>query len=118
MPSSLLVQTTKSFRQEQWLLIVVTATCIGSGIAWSLMARWSRGHPLSENGDDDIPTTIKVISYPWEPSQKNEILSSTHKNEVLRQTTSSGQPNKALDFLSSMTFANGGLRAPNCPCCI
>eukprot|EP00533_Pseudo-nitzschia_delicatissima_P011166 CAMPEP_0116087554 /NCGR_PEP_ID=MMETSP0327-20121206/5423_1 /TAXON_ID=44447 /ORGANISM="Pseudo-nitzschia delicatissima, Strain B596" /LENGTH=136 /DNA_ID=CAMNT_0003578625 /DNA_START=129 /DNA_END=539 /DNA_ORIENTATION=+ len=23
-----------------------------------------------------------------------------------------------LDFLSSMTFANGGLRSPSCPCCV
>jgi hypothetical protein len=31
--------------------------------------------------------------------------------------TESIPPNEELDFLASMTFGNGGLRAPSCPCC-
>lgn len=37
-----------------------------------------------------------------------------------KQTSPPDKPlhqNDELDFLANMTFANGGLRAPSCPCC-
>lgn len=49
--------------------------------------------------------------FPWEP--ENPELRSKHE-------PCSGEAvnvKEELDFVASMTFANGGLRKPPCPCC-
>jgi hypothetical protein len=80
------------------------------------------------------------LPFPWEPKKVTKPQVSTYSfrepntnDEVakmyLKQTTgrvenyhNNSQSRKTitdqrLDFLASMTFVNGGLRAPACPCC-
>jgi hypothetical protein len=63
--------------------------------------------------------------YPWEPKEKvnqnnhqNNHSSYINKAKVPSHiSTSQDDAKNQLQFLSSMTFANGGLREPSCPCC-
>lgn len=58
-------------------------------------------------------------NYPWEPTTA---ASTIYRNEygengkcLMKQNATAEE---TLQFLSTMTFANGGLRAPSCPCCV
>ncbi|CAB9496973.1 expressed unknown protein [Seminavis robusta] len=63
--------------------------------------------------------------FPWEPIQEGgrEEIDGTTMPPL---TTKVHRPSKPvedstgiqLQFLAQMTFANGGIRAPSCPCCI
>ena len=70
-----------------------------------------------ENDDvvvDDIDnqqSSTASKKFPWEPeNRENDVI--LIKRQQLHD------PGKELNFLASMTFANGGLREPTCPCCI
>jgi len=93
---------------------------------------------------DDYPKTDHY--FPWEPNYEPKAKSKTDEstskprnsllgkhNVAAAASTSStsssslGSVSKArttkqctedLNFLATMTFANGGLRSPSCPCCI
>jgi hypothetical protein len=75
-------------------------------------------HDAEDWRDDDVDV---VESFPWEPKSKDPPYS--FKEKFLEDTkkpqhdTSKKQHLEQLEFLSSMSFANGGLRAPTCPCC-
>lgn len=92
----------------------------------------------AERGSDN-----EGLLFPWEPnykpigsridpSEKSQSLNSEkegkavplssmalnishlgHKRRMIKQSQT-----EELDFLASMTFANGGLRSPSCPCCV
>eukprot|EP00531_Pseudo-nitzschia_arenysensis_P019878 CAMPEP_0116126360 /NCGR_PEP_ID=MMETSP0329-20121206/6293_1 /TAXON_ID=697910 /ORGANISM="Pseudo-nitzschia arenysensis, Strain B593" /LENGTH=133 /DNA_ID=CAMNT_0003620443 /DNA_START=169 /DNA_END=570 /DNA_ORIENTATION=+ len=47
------------------------------------------------------------------PSMAFNISHAGHKRRMTEQSQT-----EELDFLASMTFANGGLRSPSCPCCV
>lgn len=49
-----------------------------------------------------------------------EATSSPKKNNSSdgQETPKVKDHQKDLEFLASMTFANGGMRAPSCPCCV
>jgi hypothetical protein len=65
-----------------------------------------------------------MVQYPWEPT--GTVTSATiddtawppphSKIHSISLPTRQDQQQQ-LEFLSNMTFANGGLRAPSCPCC-
>lgn len=64
---------------------------------------------------------------PYQQSGSTWSLQGRHQKQEGRQRTNDSDNNNAgavtakavdqLEFLASMTFANGGIRAPNCPCC-
>jgi hypothetical protein len=86
-----------------------------------------------------IPENIKALAVPtfaWETApiaKQDEKLSvgtlsaSNSSNQqntspperliTTRHITGDKEAEKTLEFFASMTFANGGLRAPSCPCC-
>lgn len=92
----------------------------------------------SDNGhDQQVPGTgsgasddLTVGHFPWEPNYRRDTDNSTkpalqHRNGVglllgrdESKTTPSQSCHEQLNFLASMTFANGGIRAPSCPCCV
>jgi hypothetical protein len=88
--------------------------------------------PWQEQEEDNVDD--KVVPFPWEPKPTREPSNKKKgaKYAFRDPTTKSGiypagqkqhqnqqfDQQQQLDFLSSMTFANGGLRAPNCPCCV
>ena len=49
-------------------------------------------------------------SFPWEPKGK-------YCQTIITMNNIENEKDQ-LDFLASMTFANGGIRKPNCPCCV
>ena len=68
----------------------------------------------------------RSLRFPWEPelraSGQDDILQSTFGHDMMQdrheqQPAVSTDENQQLEFLASMTFAGGGLRAPSCPCC-
>jgi hypothetical protein len=61
------------------------------------------------NDDDD-----ETKAFPWEPKSNQHSSYSFREKSNLNHR----QEQKELDFFSSMTFAGGGLRAPNCLCCL
>lgn len=96
-------------------------------------------YPTSEETKDvaisnEEPSTLP---FPWEPaadvkttsstdSARNLFMSNAHHDDdeddndeisTLHDKKAASQQHQ-LEFLASMTFANGGLRAPSCPCCI
>ena len=69
-----------------------------------------------------------VPAFPWEPKAsevtgqhletENKAQSEIGANRIRKHhSINSADASKQLDFLASMTFANGGIRPPNCPCC-
>ena len=101
----------------------------------------------TENGLDDGDNCPKIDHYfPWEPNyepkakSKIDESSSKPRNSLLgkhnvaaaastsstrsssldsgSKTRTTKQCTEDLNFLATMTFANGGLRSPSCPCCI
>ena len=62
--------------------------------------------------------SVNERKFPWEP------LDSTVKRDIIdafkvehSQELSSQEQHHQLRFLASMTFSNGGIRSPSCPCC-
>ena len=45
------------------------------------------------------------------------VISKDNNNERQQQREHQQHQQQQLEFLSTMTFANGGIRAPSCPCC-
>lgn len=99
-------------------------------------------YPTSEETKNVVisneePSTLP--SFPWEPaagatktsistdSARHLFMSNAHHDDdddddndeiyTLHDKKVASQQHQ-LEFLASMTFANGGLRAPSCPCCI
>lgn len=78
----------------------------------------------SEDGHDFQEPREKHLTlrrFPWQPSetvppgQRNvasAILNVSNPNHL-----SAHEQQTQLSFLASMTFANGGIRSPSCPCC-
>eukprot|EP00980_Cylindrotheca_fusiformis_P021653 scaffold8505_cov130-Cylindrotheca_fusiformis.AAC.19 len=67
---------------------------------------------------DNCPSSSQT--FPWEVKKakdeeaEKELLEADKPVHNPRLRTSNDQ--QELNFLASMTFANGGLRAPSCPC--
>jgi hypothetical protein len=82
----------------------------------------------SEDKEDNACASVSVSlvpPFPWESSKlsdnsegsggsKRTINPHHHPSKKISPSEAVQQ----LEFLSNMTFANGGLRAPNCPCCV
>jgi hypothetical protein len=99
----------------------------------------------SDDSDEDGADASTFGRFPWEPVHDQKIRPTTMDKGKPRYQfrdrrrvpqpgftshsskgggdSKHGQPVKALhqkeelDFLAAMTFANGGLRHPSCPCC-
>ena len=96
----------------------------------------------AENKKDEDDTT-KEFLFPWEPNYvqngRNNNCTKESRNADPEKNHLSGSPPmtasvrfpgrhgtrtterssmEELDFLASMTFANGGIRSPSCPCCV
>jgi len=52
----------------------------------------------------------QVVPFPWEPTSSSSI-------KFIKQNCTPKIQNEELNFMATMTFANGGIRAPTCPCC-
>ena len=62
-----------------------------------------------------------VSKFPWEPEEDDDdddAMITIPKANTNKSDDSKETKDRQLDFLASMTFANGGIRAPSCPCCI
>jgi hypothetical protein len=56
--------------------------------------------------------------FPWEPSDSTTEQGMIDVLKVKRaKRFSSEEQHQQLRFLASMTFSNGGVRSPSCPCC-
>lgn len=102
--------------------ILVTAVGVVSAYLYakdSILSKKSEereNETADEAGDDDThPTKQSTQAFPWEVEAATTF--EEQANDKRNRHNILDAP-KELDFLSSMTFANGGLRAPSCPCCI
>lgn len=90
---------------------VVLVGCIF--LAWKNSVEEQHGTRAANtsNGDNiSNPSSPPNHCFPWEVN-----ISSGKRNE--NSGESKDQQLQELQFLASMTFANGGIRAPSCPCC-
>lgn len=108
-------------RADTHVAMVATSAVAGTillGWAWhGLRRRLAKQATLDNDnkyGDElDPPTNAENnMLFPWEPKGGKQ-----HIYGPGALGSSSRGKEKELDFLASMTFANGGLRAPNCLCC-
>jgi hypothetical protein len=96
-----------------------------------------RHHSEDEPSDDDDfewQDSNEPSPFPWEPKSASKSYSFREPNydvenlfavqDRARNTRHNNNSksfratrDQKLDLLASMTFANGGLRAPSCPCC-
>jgi hypothetical protein len=87
--------------------------------------------PLSTQRNNTAPRPLPRFAWEAAPFASNDkssaappVVSQQNKSMPERLITarhitgSSQDSEKSLEFLAGMTFANGGLRAPSCPCCI
>jgi hypothetical protein len=68
---------------------------------------------LADTANNHVPQ-VEVAPFPWEPRTVASVEKTRFKTldkHISRKET------EQLQFLASMTFAGGGLRQPNCPCC-
>jgi hypothetical protein len=78
---------------------------------------------INQHQADTEPAAIGMVQYPWEPT--GTVTSDTiddaspprHSLIPSNSLPTRQAQQQQLEFLSNMTFANGGLRAPSCPCC-
>jgi len=59
--------------------------------------------------DEKIPGP-HTVPFPWEPTSSSSI-------KFIKRNRTPKIQNEELNFMATMTFANGGIRAPTCPCC-
>jgi len=64
----------------------------------------------------EIDVAAIPLTFPWEPSSDCLPQQQQEVNKRRHNTADKSQKEQ-LEFLASMTFAGGGLRAPSCPCC-
>ena len=75
-----------------------------------------------EQQEEEESQSPPPISFPWEPnnaalSDTTLPSSSSQTQETKHQTSNNTRAEEQLQFLACMTFVNGGLRSPSCPCC-
>lgn len=104
--------------------------CMATAVATMLIVWWKydschsdkKNNPRQDDNDDNTndkdASTISPqaeVAFPWEPQQTAE----PGTRQEPRHNVSNQDQQKELDFLASMTFANGGagMRAPSCYCC-
>lgn len=119
------VSTVHNGTKGQQSTIVVALTSIFCALALALLIQslGRRGanddvdelsQPDARHEDDIQSNDSTPPRFPWEPAE----------GTVSRAALLSSKPRhmadqcKELDFLATMTFANGGIRSPSCPCCI
>lgn len=116
-----------------WISIIATALA-GAAIGYSVSRRLQMESKEDENGLPAFPETSSTPKsqkdnnaappFPWEAKSSRLSLSDSERrkaapwNDTTKKHCFSQQSaNEQLQFLSQMTFANGGMRAPSCPCC-
>jgi hypothetical protein len=57
------------------------------------------------------------VGTPAASSSSNQQNKSPSERLMTTRHITGDEAEKSLEFFASMTFANGGLRAPSCPCC-
>ena len=76
----------------------------------------------SDNALKSTDTDDVIGPFPWEPKLSKDSSSASAESNKTDDTRKrhhiTRNQNQELDFLASMTFANGGLRAHSCPCCV
>jgi hypothetical protein len=114
-----------------WILVVVTFITVAAVGQWHWF-KFRRKDDEDDSddefnwGDNDDPDSVPA--FPWEPKKTaatkpkymfRDRFDSEHERKMTRKKhpINTDDASKQLDFLASMTFANGGIRAPNCPCC-
>mmetsp|Transcript_50405 Transcript_50405/g.56323 ORF Transcript_50405/g.56323 Transcript_50405/m.56323 type:complete len:146 (-) Transcript_50405:8-445(-) len=70
-----------------------------------------RNNTTTAEFDQKIPGP-QVVPFPWEPTS-----SSSSSIKFIKRNCTPKIQNEELNFMATMTFANGGIRAPTCPCC-
>ena len=93
-----------------------------AGVGMTLVALRSQsiGNDRVEEDDaDDSRNKDEGIPFLWEPKSTTNSQDQQQQSNFMCEKRKKNhlQEQKELDFLSTMTFANGGLRAPNCVCC-
>ena len=99
-----------------WAAIVVSIL-----LSHTILSRRHISTSLQKEEEEEAPPPSSSELFPWEPN--NTSLSDTNlpssssppQERKLQPSTSSAE--EQLQFLACMTFANGGLRSPSCPCC-
>jgi hypothetical protein len=127
------------------IVAVGTVSILVVAVAVHELSSTPRGSNI-ENGlnrdnedDDDLKwndvedtTESPLPPFPWEPAKVGnnliqDVYREPHTQNIVAEASSleckERQPQNSmrsqqLDLLASMTFANGGLRAPSCPCCL
>ena len=76
-----------------------------------------------ENGRTNSDDQPSKRVFPWENSVKSSTItgkvvpSAEQKDRLTVQISDMQYHTNDVEFLASMTFANGGFRPPSCPCC-
>lgn len=91
---------------------------------WKLSRLSSKENDKESDCPKEVALDTVAAPFPWEPrvDERNEAdkPKETPRNHVMSAIASEQwqkQQQQQLEFLASMTFAGGTLRAPSCPCC-
>ena len=116
---------TNSQGNEPYLLLTISA--LGAmAVTWSLYYLWVGDLPFwgdDANSSNGFPSsqaaaaTSEDASYfPWEGVGTKRL--DMDNRQKRSRTNDESAESMQLEFLSSMTFASGGIRAPKCICCV
>lgn len=74
----------------------------------------------NDNGlEVEVEGEVNAVSFqpfPWEPKSDDKDRLQKHIKTGL--LNGANTYHEQIQFMASMTFANGGIRQPNCPCCV
>jgi len=102
---------------SSWLMAVLLSIL--------LLKKQQRSTEEEEEEEQEL-TLLSPDPFPWEPNKSTsstdtDTSNTTSPNAITKHhpiiTNSTANEEQQLHFLSQMTFANGGLRSPSCPCC-
>lgn len=72
----------------------------------------------SSQKEEEEALPLSPEPFPWEPNNIKSTSDTTPPQQAKHhQKTNTPNTEEQLQFLACMTFANGGLRSPSCPCC-
>jgi hypothetical protein len=107
--------------------VAIMATLAALGMTTALFYRTTISKNVDDYDDDDDDNNFNwetkedIPAFPWEPKCDNNKTTSTlysfREKTTFTHHREKEQQQQELDILSTMTFANGGLREPNCLCC-
>jgi len=98
---------------RQGAIFFTLAGVMASILTLSIVSRRQKAGKEEKRTTNNRKPSKSTPAFPWEPEGQHQQQEIPEKGELAKDFEA-----YQLELLASMTFANGGLRAPVCQCCL